>query len=430
MRTETSHQVPPRDDVLAELSRIVESRWFRESHHLRALLTHVVTETLEGRETGLKEYNLGVNVLHRAPDYDPRTDAIVRVQVSQLRKKLQSFYEDQRDETGFRIEIPKGTYVPVFAAHRKPLEPSLPAAPAAQVPRAPKVWLAFLAGAVLMGVSLWLAGLGPRVNSGLRQSTPVLWTPFLDREVPAIVSFGVPLFYVSNGLYIRDVQVNEPGTEMRSRIEHVSKAMNQLFRPHDDVYTGIGETVGTYEVGRYLESRGVTVQIANSHYLGPSDLRGKNLVIVSSSRFQTPLNQFRLPEAFPFDAQEVNGGYLNRTPLPGESSRYDTKSAGASGVSTSYATVCVWPGTSESRRLILISGINSWCTLAAARYAMDTSSQSDLERRLGADPAFGPRGRKGPYYQVLIRTEGKYDQVRSFEYVAHRYLGARPIRAE
>jgi hypothetical protein len=61
---------------------------------------------------------------------------------------------------------------------------------------------------------------------------------------------------------------------------------------------------------------------------------------------------------------------------------------------------------------------------------LDLKSQDDLERRMAADPPSGPRGRKGPYYQVLIRTEGKNDQVRSFEYVAHRYLDARPVRAE
>jgi hypothetical protein len=196
------------------------------------------------------------------------------------------------------------------------------------------------------------------------------------------------------------------------------------------VYTGIGETMGTYEIGRYLDRRGVNVQVANSHFLGPSDLRGKNLVVISSSRFQTPLHQFKLPEAFPFMPEPVGGGYRNPNPLAGESETYATRSGGAGGVSTSYATIIVWPGTSEERRLILVSGISSWCTMAAAKFALDERSLADLDRRLAADPAEGPRGRKGPYYQVLIRTEGRNDQVRSYEYVAHRYLEARPIRAE
>lgn len=79
---------------------------------------------------------------------------------------------------------------------------------------------------------------------------------------------------------------------------------------------------------------------------------------------------------------------------------------------------------------MLIGGISSWCTMAASRFALDPELQSALERRMAADPPHGPRGWKGPYYQVLIRTEGKNDQVRSYEYVAHRYLDASPIRGE
>ena len=71
-----------------ELERILATRWLKDSHQLSALLRHVVEETLAGRTEGLKEYPLGLQVFHRPPDYDPRTDAIVRVQASLLRKRL------------------------------------------------------------------------------------------------------------------------------------------------------------------------------------------------------------------------------------------------------------------------------------------------------------------------------------------------------
>lgn len=429
MSTQPVTRLPDEEAILDEVRRIVESRGMRESHHLRALLTYIVRETLEGRESDLKEYNLGVRVLHRHADYDPRTDSIVRVQVSQLRKRLQAFYDQHPEGSEFRIEIPKGSYVPVF--RRQPSGDVLAEAGlAAPAPPARLAWRPFLAGCVVTLVGAGLLGLVPLDRWTGRNQAPELWAPLIREGTPTIVSFGVPLFYVGNGLYVRDVQVNEPGRELSSGIESVGKALKQMLRPHDDVYTGIGESVGMYEVGRYLEQHGVRVQIANSHYLGPTDIRGKNLVVISSSRFQTPLQQFHLPEAFPFLPELIAGAYGNAKPLPGELPAYETKGGGAGGVSTSYATICVWPGTSAENRLILISGISSWCTMAASRYALDARSLADLERRMAADPAAGPRGRKGPYYQVLIRTEGKNDQVRSYEYVAHRYLDARPVRAE
>jgi hypothetical protein len=349
--------------------------------------------------------------------------------VSQLRKKLESLYGEEPGECGFRIDIPKGGYVPTF-----PRTEQVPAAEPAHVEPPParrlSFWWPFLAGVVLAGAGILTFQSIPRGGQKGQSSVPALWAPLIEAPAPTIVSFGVPLFYSGSGLYVRDVLVNEPGQELDSGVEKVGKAIKQMLRPAEDVYTGIGESVGTYGVGRFLERRGVNVQIANSHYLGPSDLRGKNLVIISSSRFQTPLNQFKLPTAFDFAPQGVIGSYLNVHPLPGEPAAYEAKGGGAGNVSISYATICVWPGVSAQHRLIYISGINSWCTLAAARYALDPKSQSDLERRFGEDPLQGPRGRKGKYFQVLIRVEGKYDQVRSFEYVAHRYLDAQPIRAD
>jgi len=53
-------------------------------------------------------------VLGRPPDYDTSHDTLVRVLVSQLRKKLhEHFATDGRDEPVI-VEIPKGSYVPVF----------------------------------------------------------------------------------------------------------------------------------------------------------------------------------------------------------------------------------------------------------------------------------------------------------------------------
>ena len=106
--------MPPVHEVLAELERLLESRWLRESHQLKKLLRHIVNETLAGRGDGLKEYSLGLEVFHRSGDYDPRRDAIVRVQASQLRKKIQSYYEHEGSDSLMHIDIPRGAYVPLI----------------------------------------------------------------------------------------------------------------------------------------------------------------------------------------------------------------------------------------------------------------------------------------------------------------------------
>ena len=50
----------------------------------------------------------------RKPDFDPKTDPIVRVQVYRLRQKLKEYYELEGAQESILVEIPKGHYLPKF----------------------------------------------------------------------------------------------------------------------------------------------------------------------------------------------------------------------------------------------------------------------------------------------------------------------------
>ena len=71
--------------------------------------------------------------------------------------------------------------------------------------------------------------------------------------------------------------------------------------------------------------------------------------------------------------------------------------------------------------------MHSWSTLGAAQYVLDPVHQAALQKTLDADPPDGARGRKSPFFEVLLRLEGKNEQVRSVQYVTHRYLPAKPV---
>jgi hypothetical protein len=104
--------VCPREEVLAALKAILAATEFARSESLSRLLEHLVTNTLDGRAEDLKESNLGSDVFRRGPDFDPRVDNIVRVQARNLRQRLAAYYTSPR--IGVRIDIPTGSYVPLF----------------------------------------------------------------------------------------------------------------------------------------------------------------------------------------------------------------------------------------------------------------------------------------------------------------------------
>jgi len=97
-----------------QLERILNTPPLVSSPSLSRFLRYVVEETVAGRSGAIKEYALGLNVFDRGDEFNPRLDPIVRVQARNLRSRLDKYYETQGAEDPIRIELPKGTYVPVF----------------------------------------------------------------------------------------------------------------------------------------------------------------------------------------------------------------------------------------------------------------------------------------------------------------------------
>src|SRR5882757_802189 len=101
------------------VQRIVCSAPFQKSTRLRELLQYLVEQTLHGNAHELTEQHIGNALFHKPSDYSPLEDSSVRVHVRQLRLKLHEYFnEDGRNEPVI-LEIPKGSYAPVFRAAQK-----------------------------------------------------------------------------------------------------------------------------------------------------------------------------------------------------------------------------------------------------------------------------------------------------------------------
>lgn len=101
-------------EAAAALRRVVDSAVFAATPVLRRLLQFVGERTLAGEISDIKEYLLGVEVFERGPDFDPRTDTIVRVEARRLRARLTAYYDREGLAEDVIIDVPKGSYVPTF----------------------------------------------------------------------------------------------------------------------------------------------------------------------------------------------------------------------------------------------------------------------------------------------------------------------------
>jgi len=88
---------------------------FRASPKLIEFLRFVVEKVLAGAGGSIKSYVIGVEVLGQRANFDPATNAIVRVTAGRLRQALARYYRSEGSTDPLRVFLPLGTYVPQFA---------------------------------------------------------------------------------------------------------------------------------------------------------------------------------------------------------------------------------------------------------------------------------------------------------------------------
>jgi adenylate cyclase len=104
--------------VREQLARILTSRHFAQTTRLGRLLRFIVEQTLAGRTTELKEYSIAIAVFDKPESFDPRLDAIVRVQARAMRAKLDRYYGTDGLADAVVIRCSAGSYVPAFQVRR------------------------------------------------------------------------------------------------------------------------------------------------------------------------------------------------------------------------------------------------------------------------------------------------------------------------
>jgi len=102
------------DLVRQQLARILASRTFATSERHQRFLEYTVSRALVCQTEDLKEYSVGVEVFERPVDFDPRIDAVVRVEAHRLRARLKKYYETEGAADPVIVEFPASGYVPSF----------------------------------------------------------------------------------------------------------------------------------------------------------------------------------------------------------------------------------------------------------------------------------------------------------------------------
>lgn len=207
--------------IREQLERLLAHPLFSNSKRYPVLLAYTVEETLQGNGSDLKERSIGIEVFGRSPSYDANADPVVRITAGEVRKRLMQYYYDSSHDGELVVELPVGSYVPLFHAAEPAAEPELvlPAtelaaqiaapAPALDAPRPTHrlLWslvgaLVLVAGAVSVDIAARRRDAPPPpssldrfwapITAGSSTATYCLGEPAKDINVGSINSLDTP----------------------------------------------------------------------------------------------------------------------------------------------------------------------------------------------------------------------------------------------
>jgi len=279
------------DMIRGQLGLLVRDDVFRSSKRSVAFLKYVVEQTLNGSADQLKERTIGIEVFGRDPSYDTNLDHIVRTAATELRKKLATYYVDEKHRNELRMGLVPGSYVPRFtlpgqAKHvphesgadvdvaDTPFEPHgahiqfapvpLPAgrSTAKLTANSKKVWMlgfAVAAGAITAAAVsyAWLHRAGPE---------DLFWSPVLETPGPVLLVVGD---HPNGPPTVPDTGVNG------GMVTPVPSSDSSQTVPFADTVT-IARVVGA------LEARSKSVVIRRGNSSSFSDLREGAVVLIGA----------------------------------------------------------------------------------------------------------------------------------------------------
>jgi hypothetical protein len=215
--------------IREQLERLLAHPLFSNSKRYPAFLAYSVEQTLLGNAPELKERSIGVEVFGRAPSYDANSDPVVRITAGEVRKRLTQYYYDPTHRGELILELPTGSYVPVFREPERRPEPESPA-PLVEAseeivlapPPAPtRPWSLRWAVAALVVVMVALAG-AAGLLAGLRyraeppppSNIDRFWGPVTSSVNPTTFCLGEPAKNIDVGsINSLDTTVSNPKPE-------------------------------------------------------------------------------------------------------------------------------------------------------------------------------------------------------------------------
>lgn len=387
------------DSGSRHLQEVLRSECFKRAPSLRNLLVYL----WQNREKEISEYAIAVDALGRNRNFDSRTDASVRVQISRMRQFLAKYYESEGRHAAERFVIPMGTHHLQMVAGigdcesqgddpEGEIEPairdvhrSLSSAPAEI---ASGRLLLPLAGTILMVLVFSLGWIlrpilhpSYKVAVSSKPELPLFWKAFMDNGKPTRIVLPTPLFFVwgpparQYSVFARDLSVND--FEQSDKSPEISALERKLGKPQPwRSYTVASDTFASLRLARFFDSYGVQTSISSATDSPQQIIDHENIIVfgtpTSMTDFQPELDRLSFELApYPYERYVIDRSLPRGS--PGE---FPAVQESASR-SLEPGIIALVPGGSAGSRILIVQGTQ---TMALISYLVSDGGMQEVMR--------------------------------------------------
>jgi hypothetical protein len=410
-----SDALPDRVKRRALIDRVASSSQFARSARLRDFLLYVGNESLKDGIPEIHEQEIGVRVFGRSPSYDRSQDNIVRVNATELRKRIDTyFFSGEGVDEPWIFSIPKGSYGPVFrcreVAEPRPLaiapEPVVPIPVTVEVMtstrKSPVGWIAATTVLALMGCFLLWQNRSLRKSENFWDQEPTVasfWTDLVKAAPQTDIVLPDASVMMSEEMLGREVSLNDylernfiPKIKDGEISSDRRQALQTIF---DHSLVIMGDFQAAQQV-LALTPIASSLRLTSAFPYNVDSIRTHNVILIGGKKANpwVGLIDGQMNFSLDYDQKQTGGKVTNRHPVQGELPAYVPE--GHTKASTTYSVLAYLPNPGGTGRVLLLAGADSNATDAAAKFITSEDGLRSLKQQFHS-------GEKFPYFEVLLK---------------------------
>jgi len=397
----------------ALVERIADSAKLARSARLRDLLLFVSRRSLKEGCDQIREQEIGTEVFGRPSGYDTNVDNIVRVNASELRKRIDAYFKTEGAHETLILEIPRGSYVPAFRyrlvesqviAQPEPRFPPLPIEPPTAVPSVQtpvgrrNYWIltsSIISGVMVLAlacgcVALWLQNRAMQRSLYPWRYEPELkafWSTFLDS--PLDTDIVLPDASLGQIQLLTNSRVSLQDYLSRSYISRLQAANQDSVKQAllSEFSTSSLVTPGSFRLAesiQALEPGNKRTHIYLSDEYRAAFVEADNLILIGVPFANPWMELYRDRLNFTVLNSDRTARISNRSPEPGEQAIYIPS------MSEGYCTIAYLPNFGHKGKILIIQGTNPPAFEAAKFFILSDTQLSNFRNmlHLGTLPPF------------------------------------------